>query len=99
MHRQTAGQFVKQAVERYLLAHPQKNSSAWKARASEHLRVARRGGSRQSARDELLAHRTADRIVAEALAQALSALSAFDTAQSLDKLQLCVLNPRSPRRS
>ena len=37
VHRQAAAQFVKQAVDRYLLAHPQKNPSAWKARTFPNL--------------------------------------------------------------
>lgn len=46
-----------------------------------------------SARDELLAYRPTDPIIKESLQQALTALAAFDAAQSLDQLQVCVLNP------
>ncbi len=44
-------------------------------------------------RDELQTYRTTDPIVSQALEQALEAMSAFDAAQSLDELQVCVLNP------
>jgi hypothetical protein len=46
-----------------------------------------------SALDELVAYRSTDPIIKESLQQALDALSAFDAAQALDQLQVCVINP------
>jgi hypothetical protein len=50
-------------------------------------------GTRGAARDELSAYHDADPIVGEALEHALGAMGAFEAAQSLDELQVCVLNP------
>ena len=49
--------------------------------------------------DELQTYRTTDPIVSRALEQALEAMSAFDAAQSLDELQVCVLNPAVASRA